>query len=422
MCIGREAATRWRRRWRARRRTGYSWTPLVPGAPSIIDGTGFDRLLRMGPRQVDGRGTYSVTVEGGMKLSRLIEITKKAGYTLKSPTLFPWPSIAGATSTGAHGVGRQWGGFSDSILSMEFVDAAGDFRRVERGDADFPAAMVALGTLGLIYSVELEVEREFSVYVDRRRIPVAEVLQNFPDLIESYEFIEMFWIPGEDEFYFLLMDRSGAPPDHLSLGERVADEFETRVQRRAANQWVPFVVQHFPALTPTLNKLAGAAITQVEKQVRTASRAFHFQDAYAKNWDISYSVPVAESAKAWADAIDLVNDYAASGKYPINFAMHARVVGPGDAYLAPNQGRESLLIEAATALATPNFQVFFDELEARWRGIAGARPHWGKLFRDTRGLEVAFPEMAAFLEVRERWDPNRVFLNDWLEHEVFGLT
>ncbi len=403
--------------------TGYSWTPLipVPGDGTIVETAKLDRLLGVRTEVVGGVEHHYVKVEAGMKMSELIEITRSRGLTLRSPTLFPWPSIAGALSTGSHGVGRRGGCFADSLHSLDIVDATGSLRTVTRGDADFPAAMVALGSLGMIYAAELEVSPEFNVYVDKRNVPVDRTLAEFDDLIEAYDYLEMFWMPGAETFYLMLMDESGAHADEWSFRRKAEQWIDTTIQSRAANVWVPWIAQHAPGLTPVLTKLAGGTVTEVEKEIVPASDAFHFQKAYSKNWDIAYSIPATHAAEAWSRAIDLVNDYAEAGAYPINYALHGRFVGPGEGWIAPNHDRYSLYIEATTAIGTPGFQGLFDELEARWAGIPGARPHWGKHFGRTTGLDTLYPRMADFLAVRQAWDPGRHFLNPWLEHDVFDL-
>jgi hypothetical protein len=64
---------------------------------------------------------------------------------------------------------------------------------------------------------------------------------------------------------------------------------------------------------------------------------------------------------------------------------------------------------------------FFREMEARWIAIEGARPHWGKLYWRYGELFGRYPRMNAFLDVRQRWDPERIFLNAFLEQAIFAL-
>ena len=49
------------------------------------------------------------------------------------------------------------------------------------------------------------------------------------------------------------------------------------------------------------------------------------------------------------------------------------------------------------------------------------RPLWGKLFTQTRAVSEAYPRFDAFRDLRERYDPERKFVNA-LDDRVFGNT
>jgi xylitol oxidase len=161
----------------------YSWSRLVPVPQSdtIVSTTKLRRLL-----DID-RANETVTVECGMTIEQLTREAAREGLTLFTPTLFPKPTIGGVIATGAHGTDVHVGNFSDQICEMKIVTANGSLRTIGEGHPDFRAAQVALGTLGIVYSVKLRVEHDFPVYVDHRRIPVRYVLEEFEDLINSYD-------------------------------------------------------------------------------------------------------------------------------------------------------------------------------------------------------------------------------------------
>jgi FAD/FMN-containing dehydrogenase len=52
-----------------------------------------------------------------------------------------------------------------------------------------------------------------------------------------------------------------------------------------------------------------------------------------------------------------------------------------------------------------------EEIFKRYAG----RPHWGKLHTRTADeLRPLYPEWDRFQDVRRRWDPNGVFMNDYV--------
>jgi L-gulono-1,4-lactone dehydrogenase len=394
-----------------------SWSPLVPVEGGTIISTGkLNRLIAIDRRDC------TVTVECGMTIEALTARLSEAGLTLFSPTLHPGPSIGGVVSTGAHGTNMSVGNFADQILEMTIIDRDGQERLVthDHGD-DFRAAQVALGTLGIIYSVKLRVEEEFAVYVDERSVPVHYVLEELDDLIHSYEFIEVFWYPLQDHVWLYLMYRAKEPRDIISPFSRAVSKVRDTVEERTGEYLLPLVARYAPGLTPALSTFADSLSREVHQSVLPASEAFHFQRAYVKSLDIDYAVPAVHGADAWKEAIGLVEEYARAGLYPLNLAIHCRFTGGSDAWLAPDHGRQTCHIEATTALHTPLWQDFFAELEERWLAIPESRPHWAKLSFSARKIASRYEKMKEFLAVRKMWDPNRVFLNEYLEKQVFKL-
>jgi L-gulonolactone oxidase len=319
---------------------------------------------------------------------------------------------------GGHHTNRNVGCLSDSLLALEIVDATGTLRSVRRGDPDFPAAQVSLGALGAIYSATLQLEPQFNVYRDLRRVPVADVIDGLLDLEASTEFLELFWWPFQDTMWVYAMSRSDDRADLETFDLELFESIDTRIEWIFGGTILPWIAARMPGLTPLISKLANGLANQAGVQIMPASDAFHFQKAYPKNWDMQFGVPLADAPRAWREAIELVNRHAQAGLYPLNLALHARFTGASEAWLAPNFGRRTCYIEAVTVQTTRGWEEFFQLLEQRWLAIGDARPHWGKLFWRTETPRQSYPRWADFRAVRERWDPQGVFLNDWLEREI----
>jgi hypothetical protein len=395
---------------------GYSWSPLVTNDGEVI--VRMHKLSRLIHYDEDLR---TVEVECGMSIEELTKQMADEGMTLLTPTLFPRPTVGGVVATGSHGMGFAFGNFSDQILEMTIVRADGSVRTIDATDPDFAAAQVALGSLGIVYSVKISVVPEFNVYIDKRYVPVSYVLEEFEDLQASYEFLEIFWFPLQDKMWLYLMNTTRSKADSRSWWGQLKRRVNTWFQELAAGAVIPWLAKHVHQATPILNRIASRLANKVEASVEVASDAFHHQRAYALAWDVSYSLHAHDAAAAWRKGIDLVAEYARADRYPVNLAMHCRFTGKSNAWLAANYDRETLFIEVATAKGTPNWQGFFEEMEQRWTAFDGARPHWGKLFWKVGAVANQYGRMNDFLEVRQRWDPNRTFLNEFLEKEVFRL-
>ncbi len=393
----------------------YSWSPLVQYADTIVSMQALDHELDFD----EDAGT--IEVECGLTIGALDALVRDRGFTLVTPPLFPRPSVGGVIATGSHGTDSARGNFSDQVLEMTLVCADGSLQTVRRGHPDFPAAQVALGTLGLVYSVKLQLVRQYNVHVDKRYVPVSYVLDEFEDLRRSCDFLEIFWFPKQSKMWLYLMHRTPSRADPETWRTKLGTAWDTALENFAAGWLIPKIARYAPRFTPVLNRVASQLANKVEISVLPASDAFHHQKAYPRNWDLSYALPAASAARAWSEAIALVDQYARSRLYPVNLALHCRFTGASGAWIAPNYGRETCYIEVATARGTPGWVPFFREMETRWIAIEGARPHWGKLYWRWGELFGRYARMNQFLDVRQRWDPERTFLNPFLENAIFGL-
>ncbi len=412
---------------------GYSWSPLVPVDGTVIEMRELRRITRFEPRPETGPPW--VEVECGATIGELDQFVRSqpGGFTLISPTMFPRPTVGGALATGSHGVGSGSGNFSDGILEMTLVRADGSVHTLSRGDADFPAAQVALGTLGIVHSIKLEIRPQYNVYVDQRPVPIRYVVGELDDLCASCECVEILWFPGTNKMQLYMMNPTRSHEDPPEVLARLVQDLELRIRQWGAG-FIAFVARHAPRFTPHANRFGARLIYKTSESVKTASDAFHFVKTYPKNWDLSYAVPADRADRAWRELVDLIEEYDRAELYPINLAAHCRFVGPSEAWLAPNYRQPACFIEVSTSSATPEWQQFFEEVECRWAAIDGARPHWAKLhgggpvfgrkpplFGPWLEVKELYPRMDDFLAVRERWDPKRVFLNPYLEERVFGL-
>lgn len=408
---------------------GYSWSPLVPTDGTdgvIVDMLRFQKiqLLDESPGQSAAAGkTRIVEVGAGVTIGALDRFVRARGFTLVSPPLFLGPTIGGAVAVGCHGTGSATGNFCDQLHEIRFVCADGRERAVARGEPEFPAAMVALGTLGIVTAVKLEVVQQFPVHVDKRYVPVHYVVEEFDDLVPSYEYPEILWFPFSRKMWLYLMERSKSPPDRRWGWTRLVDSFDRFMERWAGNHLLPWVARRAPQLTPFLLRAASALVHEANASVQDASDAFHFMKSYPKNLDFCYAVPVEHAREAWRRVIALIEEYTRAELYPVNLAVHCRITGGSQAWLAPDYGRKTCYIEVATLRVTPERvrREFFRELEERWADLPGARPHWGKHFERWQELRWLYPKMDEFLRVREEWDRDRVFLNSFLRN-VFWLS
>lgn len=105
----------------------------------------------------------TATVTGHAAYGDVAVALQSKGWALGNLASLPHISVAGAIATGTHGSGDTNGSLATAVVALDIVDADGSLRRVARGDADFDGSVVALGALGVVVGVTLEVEPTYAV-------------------------------------------------------------------------------------------------------------------------------------------------------------------------------------------------------------------------------------------------------------------
>jgi hypothetical protein len=397
-----------------------SWSPLCPTPGSMIDLSKLTRVIGL-----DEEGAVpSVTVECGVPMRELVMFTRTHELSIISPTIFQGVAMGGAIAVGAHGTGLRTSTISDEVIALTLVDAKGQPHYIEQHHgAILEAARVSLGALGVVYSAKLRLHHAYNVHVEDRFISRQEVISGLNDILKTYEFVELYWFPGSDTMWCKLMNRTEQPADgttFTALEENAIDYVATMFSGQLL---IPFTARYASWLTPIMMKIAPFFAVRPGIRVLPSSVEFHYQEAYPKNWDMSWGVPLAKSADAWLAAMDLVDSYArrAPPEYPINMVIHSRFIGQSHTMLSPACDGPICDIEAVTCNGTPNIDPFYLDFTNAMLAFPNARPHWGKFIMRPREIKARYPRMNEFLQLRKELDPDGVFLNDFLEHEIFQL-
>jgi len=398
---------------------GYSWSPLVPTRDTLIHMRRLDRCLLLD----EGGDPPTVRVEAGITIRALTRILRAKGLSLISPPMFDLVTVGGAAATGSHGTRLTAGCFSDGIASLSLITARGEVVEIDRTDLSaLRAARVSLGALGVVHAVTLRCERAFRVKVEQRYHPLDHVIAELSDLTSTYEFAELMWMPGEADVLVRGLERTTSPETPELWPSGVLHPLRMRTGVLAGEVLMPGIERLRPDLAPRLMRFGRVVMFAEGAWVRDATREWHHIDQYPRCLDFSCSVPIESAALAFRILRAALEDARARGRHPVNLGLLARFTGPSDSYLAACEGRTSCFIEVATVRGTPDFDRFRGEVHDRLiEAIPAMRPHWGKLLSSPATWRDRFERMGDFLVQRARFDPEGVFLNDFLERDVFGL-
>ncbi|MFJ1547523.1 D-arabinono-1,4-lactone oxidase [Streptomyces sp. NPDC088246] len=350
------------------------------------------------PRRVEiDREAGAVTVAAGLRFGEFADVLHENGYALHNLGSLPHISVAGACATGTHGSGVGNSSIAGAVRALDMVTADGRNVSLRRGDADFPGAVVAMGALGVVTALTLDVVPAFDVqqwvYED---LPESRLTGGFDQVMSAAYSVSVFtdWREG--------------PLNQVWLKQRVGSDGP----QRAPEEWLGARLADGPR-----HPIAGMPAENCTRQQGVVGpwhrRLPHFRLEFTpSNGDelqSEYFVARQEAPAAY-EALGRLRERIA----PLLQITEIRTVARDDLWLSPAGGRDSVAFHFTwvpdTAAVTPVLGAIEEALAP-----FGARPHWGKVFTTTPGtLRTLYGKYAEFERLTARFDPEGKFRNEFL--------
>ncbi|MBB2975817.1 xylitol oxidase [Microbacterium endophyticum] len=349
-------------------------------------------LVNMPPAiELDGS---TVRVSAGFRYGDIVESLHHAGVALANLASLPHISVGGAVQTGTHGSGDSIGSLATQVSALEMITAGGESVRIERGDDDFGGAVVALGTLGIVTHLELDVEATYEisqrVFDGGRWDAIAAALD---DVTSAGDSVSIFttWQSADDVDNVWVKSRTDRPhPDLTFIGAIEAESSRHPI----------------PEIDPT------PTTTQIGIPGPWYDRLPHFR------LDFTPSVGDELQSEYIVDRSDAVATIAALRTLAPRIAalLHVcevRTVAADDLWLSEASGRDSVCFHFTWHRDEASVREFLPELEAALP--LSARPHWGKVFTlEGAALRERYPRWDDFVALRAKYDPDGRFDNSYL--------
>src|SRR3954467_5749019 len=354
---------------------GHSFTPVVP-----TDGLLLDLRSLGGIRSIDAE-RRRVVAGPATTIGEFGQPLWSAGLALVNQGDIVAQHIAGAISTATHGSGLRLGSFSSSVRRLRLVTGGGE--SVEIGEADparLHAAQVAVGMLGVITEVELDVAPAYRLRERVEHWAWDEAWRRSDKLAETHRHYSFFWMPSVD---------SAALYGLASAGESLADRCHVKIYDEVGES------------TPDSK----------EPRRRVGPAHVIYPMVYEPNFhELEYFVPFSRGRDALAAMRELMLASLPASVFP----LEVRTVGREEAFLSHSYGQDTVVISVSGTPGTA-YEPYLRDVD-RLLGEFDARVHWGKLHFLTRAqLHERYPRASEFIEIRRALDPSNAFLNDHLE-------
>jgi xylitol oxidase len=342
----------------------------------------------------------TVTIGSGVTYGELAPWLHAHGFAVPNLASLPHISVVGACATATHGSGLANRCLSTAVSAMDLVAADGELLHLSRAaNPDiFPGAVVALGALGIVTSLTLDLVPTFEV--------AQTVYENLPFHELEHSLLDIF-SAGYSVSLFTDWQKHRATQAWI----------KRRVSNSAEASSLPETFFGARQQTAKLHPLPGHSAENCTEQLNIPGpwheRLPHFRMEYTPSsgaeLQSEYFVPLADAFNA-VRAVEELRDRITSHL----FITELRTVAADDLWLSMAYARDSLAIHFTWHPEPEAVFSLLPLIEAQLAPFA-ARPHWGKLFATPPAtLRQLYPRFGAFRDLASRLDPQGSFRNDYL--------
>ncbi|KAH7133916.1 hypothetical protein EDB81DRAFT_887725 [Dactylonectria macrodidyma] len=391
--------------------SGHSFSDVCPTNGILLDPHGMNKFLEIDPATLKNPSDAEshVCVESGITIKSLNAQLDKAGKALATMGAYDGQTLAGAISTGTHGSGIALGNLaslvrgivlvseSETIYQIEPKDGISDpakfkssVAQVLKQDDDwFRAALVAMGCLGLIHSYILEVVPSFLLDETRTlttwqdyKSELASGISSQP-LSNHYFEIDLNPYPTLGKNFAVTIVRN-VPPTGTKAGGG-----------RGFANWLAGLIAEIPYAEDVLVWVLNRWPRLSPGTISTAMRTLQDENYVDKSFEV-LNIGAVDNVKAYAMELsfDATQDIVAIVDRILGLFQQAakdhqwflagpfalRFVKASDAFLAPQEGRTTMMVEMDMLFGINTGQkllTFMTQQLCSGPDGKGVRVHWG---------------------------------------------
>jgi alditol oxidase len=335
----------------------------------------------------------TVTVGAGQDYGAVAAAIEERGWALANLASLPHISIGGAVATGTHGSGDRLGSLAAAVAAIELVGPDGEARWLARGDDGFEGSVVALGALGVVTRLTLDIEPSYPMRQD--------VYTGMP------------WHVVESEF-----DDITGTADSVSLFTRLDDRGVLQVWCKSRSADAPGDLFGSPRATGPLHMLDGAPAESVTDQSGAPGpwleRLPHFRREFTPSRGEELQSEYLVDRSVALDALAELRALEPRLRSVLQ-NVEIRTVATDELWLSSSYHRPTVGFHFTWLLDEQAVYAVLPAIEAALLPL-GARPHWGKCFVATADeLEPLHPRWEDFRALRAGVDPDGKFGNVFLD-------
>lgn len=339
---------------------GHSHAPLVTNDSVIVDSSGLAGLI-----EVDQQA-QEAWIKAGSSIYSLGGQLYDHGLALKNQGDIDRQLLGGAIATGTHGTGRNFQNMSASVTGLQIILASGEQVECSKNELPelFNVARLSVGSAGLITRIRMKLQESVVLSEHIYVASYDDTVDRIAGLSAENDRFEFFWYPGSDEANIKTINPAATEPEYplAEEGGRVGWSYEV-------------LPNHRPHL----------------------------------HTEMEYSVPAENGQACFAEIRQLIHHRFPGVRWPVEY----RTVAADDIWLSMASDRDTVTISVHQDIKLDE-KPYYRACEEVFVAYGG-RPHWGKVnYLNGDDFDRIYPRWQDWWRVRDQYDPEGVFLNEYI--------
>lgn len=379
---------------------GHSFTPLVCTDATLVS------LNQISGVASSDTAHSRCSIYAGTRLYNLDQYLEPINQALINQGDIDQQSLAGAVSTGTHGTGADLHCISAYVENFELLTASGEILNCSRTENPeiFAAGRVSLGSLGILTKITMQNRPRFKLKEHIQLCTVADMMQFIQQWKHQHRHIECFVFSHAEKLMLKTLDETD---------EKLQPRKESYPSEDTLLTVCSELIKNVPSLNPYVQKLLGTFVKPTTA-VDWSSKIFPTV-RHTKFNEMEYQIPVDDGLDCLEEVLAALRQHKVATFFPLEF----RFVKGDDIWISPFYQQDSISI-SVHQYHKQDPRLIFDIVEPIFQKYKG-RPHWGKMHSMTSmQLRSLYPKWDDFLALRQQLDPERKFLNPYLEQLFLG--
>ena len=431
--------------------SGHSASDIVATSDFLMYTHGIDEPLELDKTQLksEAQELCLFETEAGITVRELNGELEDAGYSLPNAGGSDVQTVIGAVSTSTHGSGIALGSYPDLIRSFVMVTTEGEVYRIEpkngitdpekyqdedvplvQNDEWFYSAIVSMGSMGIVYSVIMEVVPFYWLRESRKKTTWSQLkpLLEKGDVIRESEHFEVYINPYKTsgDYTCIVTTRNKIDVQQKPKGPEGRRNFLSSLL--LSFKVVPKVLlQMFTLIPHKTPQFIDRAMNSLEDEDYINKSYKVLNQGLRQMKTVGTAIEVGFSMDEYLDAAERIFEIAEQramiGCQYVTSPFALRFVKGSKAYLSMMYGRDTCMIEIPTFTHSLGrvdiLQHFQRELYA-----CGGRPHWGLEVDHLTGsndlIKKMYPKYDTFIKIYNEINYKGTFNNTFTDRVGFS--